>query len=141
MRHRSEAVRASCAAAIDPSARAAIHRRAWDALRDAGVTDPELLCEHAAEDLQRDVSLLIDRGANLVGVGGAAGPLGGDGPRQGDQILALTLRLVAQAADLVNPLSAVINERAAHQFRILDGIGMHLRSTDVRIHDLQVPLG
>ena len=45
--HRSEAIRATCAAAVGPGERAAIHRRAWDALRARGVDDPAVLCHHA----------------------------------------------------------------------------------------------
>src|SRR5688572_30030123 len=37
---RSEAIRAACAAEVAAPARAAIHRRAWDALRARGVEDP-----------------------------------------------------------------------------------------------------
>ncbi len=47
LEHRSESVRATCAAGVEPALRARLHTRALAALRDHGVHDPLVLGPHA----------------------------------------------------------------------------------------------
>ena len=53
----------------------------------------------------------------------------------------MTEKPSSQFLDLVHPLAVIINERTAQHFGVLNGAGMDLRCRDIRIHDLEMPLG
>src|ERR1051325_7383603 len=61
------------------------------------------------------------------------------GRRQIKQVCSLPLDAVAQLPNLPDPLSAVVDKRAAQHLGILNGISMDQWAVDVGIHDLQVP--